>query len=432
MYRNENRNYSQTLLWVLLLTPVWWILGFNIFVYQLSTLAVFIQYLYAHIKNQDSIAIPRTVILLFFFGLTFLLSIFLNVSEQPAQRLWAAGNNWTMFAMGFFLTLIIYDESSSDYFENLFKIAKHLSVISAILTLFGLGLWVTGYRTFEIDSLIGRIFPFLMDFPFFYFLLTLRLSGPDWMIQNLPRVSLYSAAYVTTGDFMVMILPLFLGSLSQKKFRLRNLFLIIFCLLPLFFSLSRMAICAFVGAYIFVHALNKNQNLILSLFWLFLTAGLLFFLYTQAEWLLNLRIDSTIGRMGLYEDAVKIVFEMNPWLGLGVRLREGFTMMAIGSHSTYIGILLATGIAGLALFTSFQVWIFIKWYQTRVDIKNVISEDIWKSLGMSFMGANIIFLTSSIDAVPLIAFIYFLVIGSILLFSRRLKEEKLCLKVQRE
>jgi hypothetical protein len=184
-----------------------------------------------------------------------------------------------------------------------------------------------------------------------------------------------------------------------------------------------MAICAFFAASSFVWFLERRNKLVLSLVLLSLVFFLSGEIYDGLAWLLRLRYESTIGRLSLYSDALKIVFENNPLIGVGVRPRNEFTLMAIGSHSTYVGLLLVTGILGLSLFVIFQWVTLMIWFRQRLSCQDETDRTIWKYLGTSYIGATIWFLTDTLDTLPFIAYVYFFVAGCILSFNEKLERK---------
>lgn len=417
---------DRDLLAVFLLTPLWWILGFNIFIYQLTAGLVFLKLIIAGVRREKNLSLPKATMLLGFFLLSFLFSILINISEYPAQRIFASLNNYSMFLMGVLLIGIVYNGVREDFLAGLFGAGFTLAWLTGGIAVIFLIFYFTTRTTLEVTSLLARIFPSLVESPFFYLMLSLRTAAPDWIVGNIPRVSIYSHAHIATGDFMVILIPLMIGYRHlQKKEILPYAAALLAALTALAFSLSRTALCSFVAAFIFVNLIEKNKTLIFSLASLlacFFTSGLL---YSGVEWLINLRIASNVGRMNIYAGAVDAVFNENILFGLGVRPREGFTMMALGSHSTYMGILLSAGMIGVLLFVMFQVSVFVNWYQQKKRLITPQQKIFWKYLGMSYIGANMTFVTSGLDALPFVAYAYFLITGSILLLSKTLKQQAL-------
>lgn len=412
------------LLVTLLLTPLWWVLGLNILIYQAVAFFVFLKLVVLLTRHNRPLLIPGASFPFFLFLCSFLLSILINIGNHPTQRILASFNNYLMFVTGLLLIVIIYNVVSTQFFLTLFKVARILCLISAFITLLFLGIWFSGFRSYEIKSLLARLYPSLLEYPFYYFLLTIRITATDWLLgeDGIPRISIYSHAHTVTGDFMVLLLPLMVGYCHLKKESVvRRLSVFFLSLFPLVFSLSRTAICAFLGALVLVEVIDKNKKLYFSFACFCIAIFASSFFYGWVEWLLNLRPESTMGRFLIYQEAIKTVAEQNIWMGIGIRLREEFTMMAVGSHSTYLGLVLATGVVGLSLFIFFQITVFSVWYAQKSYLKDDRSKVFWKYLGMSYIGTTGTLITGNVDAVPLMAYGYFFIIACLLSFNRFLK-----------
>lgn len=415
------------LLFVFLLTPVWWILGFNIFIYQAIAGFVFMKLMMDLIYSQESLKITHQVLGFGFFLFAYAASVILNFSENPFSRVLSSVNHFLILLMGFLLLITAYHLESPLFFRRFFRTCWILSGITGVLAVLFLLLWHFGYRSVTFPSLIGRLFPGLMDYPFFYLFSVVQLTSTDWLVMELPRLSIYSVVHTATGGFMITTLPLGLGYLKLNDGHIwgwKTVPFIAAAMIALFFSLSRTAICVYAAATAFVWLLGKRDKFIWALFGLLLVFFASGKIYDLLVWLLNVRYDSTVGRLGIYADAVKIVMEQNFLMGIGIRPREEFTMMAVGSHSTYIGLLLVSGFLGLVLFMYFQMSTFLHWLSQKKQIHNETQKIIWDALGTSYIGASLWFFTDTLDTFPFIAFEYFLVAGCILYFGRTLKDRE--------
>jgi O-antigen ligase len=134
--------------------------------------------------------------------------------------------------------------------------------------------------------------------------------------------------------------------------------------------------------------------------------------------ILNLREASTIGRFELYQIAFQILSEENLLMGLGIRIREGFTTTAIGSHALYVEIIFVAGLIGLFLFLIFQGMVMVNWYLQKKLLRSQTEQVVWELFGISLLGTNIWLLSDTLLALPYIPYIYFLTTGGILLFTK--------------
>ena len=410
---------EKDLLLTFLLTPLWWVLGFNIFVYQLVTYVAFVKLMAVLLESNRSLKIPVPALWFGLFLLSFASSIIINIPNYPIERIFSSANHWLIFIMGFLLTLIVYHLDSRQMFLEFSRICWILCGVTGFSAIAFLSLWFLGYKNVEFPSLVGLVAPSLNEYPFFSLFTIVRLISSDWLSVELPRLSVYSAVQTATGGFLIMILPLGIAYLRLKN---KNIWVRLPVLaassIALFFSLSRTAICAFFAAASFVWFLEKRNKMSFSLIALMLTFFTSGKIYEGLIWLLNLRLESTIGRLEIYSDALKILREENPIMGVGVRPRNEFTMMAVGSHSTYLGILLVAGFLGLILFTLFQFTIFSSWLKQKSFMKDQEQRTAWRYLGISFIGSAIWFLTDTLDTLPFVAYTYFLIVASILSLGR--------------
>ena len=419
------KNAEKWILLTLLLTPVWWVLGVNVFIYQVIIFFFFFKLVFNMIMSRASFALPKPVMWLALFLWFYFLSVLINIGNQPAQRLLASFNNYLLYVMGFMMMLLLYRDASENWIPEFFRTAKNISFISGILTLVFVALWFAGLKHIEFDALLARLLPVVKNSPFFYLLTTIRVTGTDWFMEQVPRISLYSIAFIGSGNFMAMMLPGLMGYYALTKSRWIFAVVFLTAFLPLAFSLSRTAVCSFIGAYIFVTVIEKGTKFYWAIIYLMLGVLSAGSIYHGLEWLFNFRSHSTIGRLDVYQDAIEMVMENNPLMGLGVRIREGFSLMQIGSHSNYVELLLVTGMLGLAIFVSFQVSTFILWWRDKRYLQTSEEKIYWKYLGMSFIGANGTILTSSLSALPFIAYTYFLVVSSILVLSKQVRKHYL-------
>lgn len=404
------------------LTPLWWVLGFNIFIYQLVVYVSFVRLLVSSFKTNQVLRLPGPILWYGVFLLSYLASMLLNASSQPLQRILSSMNHFLVFIMGLLLVMMVCCLDHEKIQRNFFRACWILSGVTGILGVIFLGLWFLGHNNIEFPSLVGYVFPSISEYPFFYLFSIVRIISSDWIFTELPRLSIYSAVQTATGGFIMMVLPLGMAHVKLNGIRGFAYYPVLLCTLTvLLFSLSRSAICAFLAALSFVWFLEKRNRLILSLVVLVLTFFGARWLYQGLIWILNLRPGSTVGRISVYSDALKIVMEENPLMGIGVRPRNEFTMMAIGSHSTYVGLLVVAGFLGLCLFGLFQLTTFATWLRQKGFLAGRDQEIIWRYLGISYVGALLWFLTDTLDTLPFVAYTYFLVAGCILGFQRASK-----------
>lgn len=401
------------------LTPLWWMLGFGVFIYQAVAILVFFKLWAQLIRYERPFKVPTPAIWLGVFLLVYAASIFVNFSNHPIQRIMASVNNYFIYLMGFFLVLVVYECDPEDFLTSLCGVGRWVCLFTGLITVFFLIIWYWGDRGSAWPSMLARMMPSLADYPFFYNILTLRITGPDWLTEKIPRLSIYSGIITATGGFMLMVLPLARASaVLRKRNHITELIIYAGGFAALIFSLSRTAICAYFGSLVLVWMMEKKQRIWIGIILVGLSilgAGMI---YDGVQWLFESRSSSTVGRLNLYIDAIKIAARENFLLGIGVRLREEFTTMSVGSHSTHVAFFLMTGIFGLVSFVMFQFYTFAEWIRSKANLLQPYQKIMWKYLGMSFVGINVWILTDGVDGVPFIAFTYFLIAAALILLYR--------------
>ncbi len=405
------------------LTPLWWVLGFSFFVYHLAVLFLAVRLMLFSARSGESFRMPKRLYPFVFFLICYLVSITVNAWLRPAERIFASLNNYGMLVMGILMMLAVYNSRAEVLLTLGMKSCRILCAVTGFLGVLSLFLWRLGYANLSVDPLTMRIFPRLADYPYFNSLMIMKLTVTEWLFGEMPRLSLYSGAPTATGGLMLMIMPLMMVYYSLERHRLFEQGVVFgLAFFALLFAQSRSALCGGLAAWVFVEVLGRKRKLLIGLIALFLALAFFNQIYQGLEWVLNLRQSSNVGREMLYREAFDIVRDENIFLGLGVRLREDFTMTSVGSHACYMELLFVSGLIGLVSFIVFQCSIALEWLSQEKRLKNEVERQLWKGLGLAFWGTNLWLVTDTILAYPHIAFAYFLMTGFILLFGKSLRQ----------
>lgn len=416
---------ADDLILTLALTPLWTLLGFTIFIYHMTALWIFFKWVVSR-SHAGDLVLTTPLVWFGLFLVSYFLSIVINLPNHPLQRILASFNNYLIYVMGFLVALIIYNVRPGTISLRLLHTGKWLCVITGAVTLAVFLAWQSGYHRLSFQTFMGHLFPDLMKYPYFLTNLRLWFVDIDYAFHDFPRINIYGGSKTATGGYMTMMLPFLMGAFALKKGRSKLVFPLFLVLgsFALFMSLSRSALCAFLGAWVLVSLIEKGERRPLIMFFYVLGTVLASnYIFQFLTWLANMRPVSTSTRLSLYRKAFETLVEENLLMGIGIKVREEFTTTAIGSHSTYVGILLVTGAVGFLLFLTFQLSVFIAWYQQRHEIEGE-DKTLWKYLGMSYIGTTAWLATDSLDALPYAAFAYFLTIGALLVLpiKRRLQE----------
>ncbi len=418
-----NTRIENDFLLVFFLTPVWWLTGFNIFAYHAISLWTFFKMLGWITKNNRPLSLSAPLIVFFGFLVSYLVSILINAPVRPAQRIFASLNNYTIVVMGFMIMTTVYHLDGRYFLKNFMKWGSRLCIITSAIGFLILLLWLAGYKDLQLPTLIYRFMPSLINYPYFTMLLMVTGTTADTLSFDVPRLTIYSGVPTSTGGLMLCLIPL-MGCYYTLQKRRGPFFwaCLAVSLIVLTFTLARAALAGILAAFAVVALLSKGKKASVVMFTflsVLLSSGAA---YRLLEWVLNIRKSSTVGRLNLYREALRIVMDENPLLGVGIRMRDGFTMMAIGSHSLYIEIVFVAGLVGFALFFVFQLMVLMEWFSQRAFLKNHTERTLWEYLGMGLIAMNIWLVTDTIFGPPFTPFGYFLIVSCILLMGKMLRK----------
>ncbi len=415
---------EEDILFVFTLTPVWWFLGANIFIYNAVAGFSFLKLLMICFRGQMALRLPRAGIIYFFFLLAYLASILINMGIRPADRIFASFNNLAQLVTGFLVLVVVYNSQRKMFLEKLFKNCGILAAVTGVLGILFSVLWVVKGGETEFRAFLGAKIPALMGYPYFYNMLSIKGAMTDYFVNaEVPRLVLYSDAPTATGGLILFLWPLAMAWQASGKDSspLKTVFkygLSVLCLFVLIFSMSRSAFCAMISAWVFIWILARKEKLLAALF--FLTAAFLLsgFIFQGLEWLFQMRQSSNAGRFELYEDALRVVIRENILMGVGIHLREGFTLRSLGSHALYIEFFLVSGLVGLISFLIFQCSVGISWFRLHARMERPEELMMWKYLGIAFGAMTLWLIGDTLVALPVITYAYFMAAGAILLLDQ--------------
>lgn len=172
------------------------------------------------------------------------------------------------------------------------------------------------------------------------------------------------------GTVMIMLLPL-ITLFKNKLVNVWSIFVIAFVVYLSKARISILVVVLFLNAYIFellyLKIENKYKKIVILI--LCITLVCLFLLSHRQIYDMILRIFSSRStsnktRFLLYENTIKSVMNNNILFGNGVRIKDLATQLYYGSHSTYLSFFYRTGFIGLALGVVALIQLFI------ISIKN--------------------------------------------------------------
>jgi O-antigen ligase len=127
--------------------------------------------------------------------------------------------------------------------------------------------------------------------------------------------------------------------------------------------------------------------------------------------LYDFRKGSSIWRARLYSLTLNQAVK-KPILGHGFKPRTEDFPVPIGSHSTYIGVVYKTGFLGFMVFCLFWGLVLRKWWvQKRAVNEKPAFYNLWIYTGIGLLSGILWMLTEDLDAPPIAAFLFFIVVG---------------------
>lgn len=389
------------------LVPVWWILGFQFFIFHLSSLLSFALLLY---RRQGKIKIPPFSILIILYTFSLITSLVLAyIRSEPTDlnRIASATYNITFWLMGFFIFIAIYNIRSYHSLIEVYLSLRFYPFFAGIGTLIGLIFWFLGLEEFSTRSLLGSLITsdtrnLLQASTHMTFL------QPDWLAgSSFPRSSVLAVYPTALAASIIATLPAVYTSYklkeSTKIFFYSSLFLGIIALL---LTWSRMSIAAFFFSFITIWFFTFKNRLLIITFSLLLLLAIWPFIYDLIQGIYMLREGSSTNRFANYIWGIKYVLNENPFFGLGIKPRVDMHNVPVGSHSMYIGSFIRGGFISLFLFSVWQICI-ISYILYRLRNSTLI----FKSTSISIIAISLWMLTEDIDAPQFVCFIYFVLLG---------------------
>lgn len=417
----------QILSLTVLLIPLWWLLGVKFVIFHLAAAAAFLVYLKNGAQEKSGPASfwktsPELVLLLGFI-LLYAVSIAVHFGDIPLPRKIASLNNWSFWVIGFFVVFVVSKglrKKDLLAFLRCFPIFGALSGLFVMLAfLFGL---ITG-RTLQLPSLLMMALPeswleiisrkaLLLQSS-----LLLNIVGHDKIFQRqIPRSPGFNIYTTALGLTMIVVLLLSILYFSLKGNK-KGMFPVLFLEgAALILSFSRMTLLAFGAASAFVLLVAFVPK---ALQWKLVAVGLLavlvFFIVVppSSVWdaVSEFRRGSTVWRGRLYKMTIDESLKQ-PFLGHGFKPRTDEFPIPVASHSTWLGVLYRTGFAGLAVFLLFWILVLRTWWRGRHGHSpGFPMKTAWVVSGIGLISGLLWMLTDDLDAPPITAFVFFLLVG---------------------
>ncbi len=420
----------QDLTWAILLIPIWWILGIRFFIFHFLSLWVFVKLLIMKHRDKEKFIFPSESYFLMAFIVIYVASFFLNLKSIPLFRASASLYNLSFWIAGLLIILAIYNSIDKESILSFLKSFQVFGIVCSLFVLSAHAFWIFTHKYLSVKSILYWLLPEglieIIKSKALLVLSSLELGivGRDKLFQKpfprSPGFNVYSAAL---GITMVFIIVMTLAYYKTRKKRSSMPFILLLESVVLILSLSRMSILAVGAAWLIVFSVvNINKPSFRIIIASFSACIVILLILVPPKKIgrtfLEFRNESTTSRVKLYKISFKQSLK-KPIFGYGFKPRTEEMPIPIGSHSTYIGVIYKTGFLGLSAIIFFWISILRRWWGQRRSLSvDGILRPIWFYSGIALIGGYFWMAVEDLDAPPIVAFLYFIIIGIILSLNK--------------
>lgn len=380
------------------LYPVSWILGISaVYLHAVILMGAFLK-----LSRKSLLNVPRPVVFLIFYTIIYFLSLVLNYGNYSLDRAIASLYNLSFWLIGILLILLVFHNFNLDI-ERLKKQSKF--ILTAIATV-GVFVLLSKNEPLIIRSLLGHMlnvdsFPQLVRDS-----IHLKIMSKDWFdgAQSV-RNALFSPYSTATAALSLMLFGII--TIGERVASLRFCFWVLLCFVAILSTYSRLVTVLFVFYVLLLIILNTKQKVLLTVSAVMMVLLLIPFLYDFFVIVNQMRQGSSNIRFSMYQQTILHTFENNILFGVAVKDR-GFYFIPLGSHSTYLGALLKTGLLGVTSLILFSAY-FWKRFFSEMFKEN--SSPISRSLSPLLLLMTLFWAFEDIDAAQFLSVIYFLIVG---------------------
>ncbi|MCE9675723.1 O-antigen ligase family protein [Paraclostridium bifermentans] len=405
---------------LILLSPIWWILGFKFFIIHLVAVYLFIKLIITSKKENIKIKIHLTHKVLFIYICVYLTSILINTYQNDFSRTFASLYNWSFWFMGLLYMVTIYNDKTIN-FNEVKKLAcsiKNIAIFHVLIFILGSIYWQKGELILAIPTLMQKILPNSIVVGLLDLSTTMHIYRSDWIFSTkMMRFSgmfNYPAA-LGLGMIFILLMTYYYFNVNNERIKFKQAILLICIGLMFLMGLSRITwigitIGLFLSFGIFKYCRNRNENLknILKIIAILIICIVFIIKVPIFKEIYNSRENSNNVRNLVYSKAIEYGME-NPLLGIGVKIDNPNILVPVGSHSTYIGSFMKTGFIGISMLILFLMLLVLTWVKYKPKkIKDKKLYLLWQCCGVFLISSLIWMLTEDIDAPQIVALFFFI------------------------
>lgn len=392
--------------------PVIWISGLSAFAYHLAAILVLVVLI---ASGQRPIRLGLTEALLLIYCNVYGMSLMINWNQHELERALASVYNLSVWCIAVVMVLVGRNAAYETSLRSLVRASTWLVLFVSIASGIGLLAWMSGIGTLSYTSLAGHVWssdqPAVDSVNLLAANSRLTLVTEDWLLNSLlPRTTVLAPYPVALAGLLLSCLPLVLATIFRPGWPAPLRAVVgVLGLAALALTLSRMACIAIFCAWILVEAVARFGPMIVSMVSLLLVSLLFVPFEVVLESVFWLREGSTLSRIELYAFGVDLAANTAPMFGLGVKPRIPLFEIPVGSHSTYLGAFVKTGVIGAAAVIAIAVRIGF----CALRAAATSYDRLTRALAVSAVAMLVWMSTEDIDAPVLVAFVFWFQVGLI-------------------
>lgn len=420
---------------LILVIPISVFLGIRFFIFHIISFILFCLCIVKNkdIKNIKNIFTSKEFIGIAIYLISMIIALIVNPLNATGTKLLSPIYLMSFWIMGLCVMFSIkyYSTLNSRSITKLSKYLFFLGIATIVLFVISTIYWnVSDQNLSGLNGFLYYIIPEKLRISFFYNLTEIKLifsdyGGKGW-ISRFNGFEVYQVASATVTVILAVYSYIYLKSIKVKSKFIRIITYISYYLMlsiTLYFNRSRTI---FVGVFLaiiltlFIKLINKkNYKKIFFYFVALISISILIAYFSGIiENLLNIRPNSNRDRMFVYSKAIE-TFKMYPIFGVGVRYFVPESAIPIGSHSTYLGVLMRSGIVGFVGIVIYKASILISIYKNKEAIgTSAFKRTLWNVSTFVFVFISIFMILEDIDWPSIVAFLYFVNVAIIISFNK--------------
>lgn len=425
------RKYSENVIpWSIMLIPIFWVIGFKFIFFQVTALIILI----LNIKNRSIIKkyinnkeVKLFLIFIVGFILSNIIAILINPLGLDRSGFISSFYHLSYWCSGIIITVYIVN-SENEY--SLFKSIKNaiyiLALLQVIIFLISIIKWYSGDIWSQTHGLIYHIIPYISKNTFLSEVTSTNLFYID-LVNGTPKYRFNGFyMYPATAGITTFYILCYIGGFNIFKSIKGNsiikyITIIILCIC-IYFTKSRMvylSILLGIGFTILLYLVSKKnlKYIIYILLGVFVISVILIFSLDIINKIILARPESSIDRFSTYIYGINTVLKY-PFFGVGDKFKVEGIYLLIGSHSTYINILVRSGFVGLLFILSAMILVFKKLVDNKKYIGCAKSRNLWFVSSLLFITTIIWMATEEIDWPSITIFMLFINISIIFSFKK--------------